>query len=118
MRIIRYPSADAWKSIIERPHLDMSQLNDTVRTVINDVRAGGDDAVRRYEEKFDHVALTDLKVCQQEIDEAEDMIDGDLKQAIRQAHENIYRFHSAQSFNGIKVTTAPGVECWQRSVPI
>ena len=118
MRIIRYPSADAWKSIIERPHLDMSQLNDTVRTVINDVRAGGDDAVRRYEEKFDHVALTDLKVCQQEIDEAEDMIGDDLKRAIRQAHENIYRFHSAQSFSGIKVTTAPGVECWQRSVPI
>jgi histidinol dehydrogenase len=57
MKIIRYPQKEEWNSIVERPHLDVSQLNATVESVLKDVRENGDKAVMAYEEKFDHAQL-------------------------------------------------------------
>ena len=48
MEIITYPDRRQWSSIIERPRLDISQLNDTVSKVLNDVRLNGDEAVMAY----------------------------------------------------------------------
>ena len=52
------------------------------------------------------------------MDEAERLVSADLKEALILAHANIERFHAAQDFQSIKVETAPGVTCWQKSVPI
>lgn len=57
MNIIKYPKRDSWKTITERPHLDVSELNATVKSVLDDIRERGDKAVIDYEERFDHVAL-------------------------------------------------------------
>jgi len=118
MRIIRYPERNEWPMIVERPHLDVSQLNATVAAVLNDIRANGDEAVKAYEEKFDHVVLEELAVSEQEIDEAISMVSEDLLASLRLAHHNIAAFHEAQRYEGIRVETAPGVSCWQKSVPI
>ena len=37
MNFIKYPSQEQIKQIIERPHLDVSQLNATVASVLADV---------------------------------------------------------------------------------
>ena len=118
MKIIRYPGREQWKEITERPHLDHSQLQQTVSGVLNDVRQRGDEAVLDYEERFDHVRLQQLAVTPEEMDEAERLVSPELKEAIELAHHNIYAFHEVQQFQGVRVETQPGVECWQRSVPI
>lgn len=118
MNIIKYPSQSQWSAIVERPHLDISQLNETVAKVLADVKANGDEAVKRFEAQFDHVKLQSLAVTEKEIDEAIDSISDDLKQALELAHHNILKFHEAQIFEGEKVETAPGVVCWQKSVAI
>jgi histidinol dehydrogenase len=118
MNIIRYPEKSEWAKIVERPHLDVSQLNQTVASVLADVKQRGDEAVKGYELKFDHVDLTSLEVTHKEIDEAEQLIGEDLKEAIRLAHSNIKVFHEAQRFRSKKVETQPGVVCWQKSVAI
>ncbi len=118
MNIIRYPEQKDWQKIIERPHLDMSQLNDTVAAVLSDIRKRGDDAVKGYELKFDHVDLDSLAVSDQEMEEAERLISEDLKAAIQLAHYNIKTFHESQKFRSKKIETQPGVICWQKSVPI
>lgn len=118
MRIFKYPQRSEWTDIVERPHLDVSCLNATVSTVLRDVKERGDEAVREYEEKFDHVCLTDLAVSQKEMDEAEKLVSDELKEALRLAHANIERFHAAQRFQPIRVETAAGVTCWQKSIPI
>ena len=51
MNFIKYPSQEQIKQIIERPHLDVSQLNATVASVLADVKENGDKAVIAYEEK-------------------------------------------------------------------
>ena len=118
MNIIRYPKREDWTSITERPQLDTSTLNATVSNILADIKANGDEAVRRYEEKFDHVQLNSLAVSEEEIDEAWTIVPDKLREAIELAHANISSFHKAQQFNGVKVETAPGITCWQKSVPI
>lgn len=118
MNIIRYPEHSLWSSITTRPHLDVSQLTATVNGVLADVKARGDEAVKAYEERFDHVKLSTLAVTEQEIEEALHEVSAELIESIRLAHHNIYAFHEAQRFAGVKTETAPGVTCWQKSVPI
>ena len=96
----------------------LTQLTETVLAVLNDIRRDGDDAVRRYEEKFDHVVLDQLLVSEEEMQEAEQLVSVDLKEALILAHRNIAKFHEAQRFESIEVETAPGVRCWQKSMPI
>lgn len=113
-----YPSRDEWKSITARPPVDTYQLQNTVRTVLEDVRLGGDDAVKRYEKKFDNASLDSLIVTEDEINEAVRQTPEELLDALTLAHDNIGKFHASQRMATKKIETAPGVECWQRSVPI
>ena len=118
MNIIRYPEKSEWAKIVERPRLDVSQLNQTVASVLADVRQRGDEAVKGYELKFDHVDLPTLEVTKAEMDEAETLVGEELKAAIRLAHDNIKTFHESQRFRSKKVETQPGVVCWQKSIAI
>lgn len=118
MNIIKYPAYSDYAAICERPHLDVTQLNKIVADVLDDVRQRGDDAVKEYEEKFDHVCLDSLAVTEEEIENAYQSIDSELRDAIILAHSNIKAFHESQIFAGEKVNTAPGVCCWQKSVAI
>ena len=118
MRIIKYPKREQWAEIVERPRLDLTKLNATVSSVLADVRQRGDAAVKEYEEKFDKAILTSLAVTEQEMDEAEQAISNDLKDAIILAHHNIKVFHISQRFVGQKIKTQEGVTCWQKSVAI
>ena len=118
MNIIKYPSREQWAEIIERPHLDVTELNQTVAAVLADVRQRGDEAVKGYELKFDHIDLDTLAVSDEEMDEAETLVSAELREAISLAHDNIRKFHEAQRFRSKKVETQPGVVCWQKSVAI
>lgn len=118
MNIIKYPAKSEWKAIVERPHMDLSKLNETVSSVLKDIKDNGDAAVKSYEEKFDHVQLSSLAVTPEEIEEAMQLISPELKASLEQAHHNIAVFHEAQKFEGKKIETCQGVTCWQKSIPI
>ena len=118
MQKILYPQPNEWPLLTERPHIDTTPLTETVLAVLNDIRRDGDDAIRRHAEKFDHVVLDQLLVSEEEMQETEPLVSADLKEALVLAHRNIAKFHEAQRFEGIEVETAPGVRCWQKSMPI
>ena len=104
--------------MIERPHKEANELSSIVGGVLADIRQRGDAAVKEYEQKFDKVNLTTLKVTDEEIREAETLVSEELKSALQMAHQNIKTFHEAQRFVGKKVVTQPGVTCWQKAVAI
>lgn len=119
MNIIKYPSKSDWNSIVERPHMDLSKLNATVSSVLQDIKENGDEAIKKYEEKFDHVKLSSLRVTEDEISEAWEKVSADLKDSLEQAHHNIAVFHEAQKFGeGQHIETCNGVTCWQKSIAI
>ena len=110
MKIYRYPDASEWPELLKRPSKEAAQLNAVVDGVLDDVRRRGDDAVREYEAKFDHVELDELLVSEAEMQEAESLVDDELKAAIEHAHANIYTFHAQQMFYSEKVVVEPGVK--------
>ena len=118
MNIIVNPDKAQYATLLARPHHDASDLNSIVAQVLADIRQNGDEAIRRYELKFDKVQLDDLAVSPAEMTEASDLVTPELRNAIQQAHDNIARFHQAQQMSPIRVETQPGVECWQQSVAI
>lgn len=118
MKIIKYPSRSDWEEIVKRPHLDVSQLNTVVEGVLKDVCDNGDEAVKRYEEKFDHAALTSIAVTEEEIMVAMKEVSKELLDSLTLAHSNITKFHEAQKFNDISVNTCNGVHCYQKSIAI
>ena len=118
MKIVKYPERSDWQRLLERPYIDVSMLNGTVADILDDVRKNGDDAVRRYEAKFDGVSLASLAVTEEELDSAVNEVSGELKSAIELAHSNIEKFHMSQRMTVHKVETAPGVCCWQKGVAI
>ena len=117
MKLIKYPDRSQWNEILKRPVLETENLFDTVRNIINRVRAGGD-RVMEYEAVFDKAELTSLAVTSAEIEEAEKEVPIELKAAIYLAKRNIETFHSTQRFEGKKVDTMEGVTCWQKAVAI
>lgn len=118
MKIYKYPSSSEWAQLLARPTFDNATLFDTVRTVLNDVKSKGDEAVKAYEEKFDKVTLSSLIVSQEEILEAESIVSEELKKAILLAKDNIQKFHKAQAQELPCVETMPGVTCWQKAKAI
>lgn len=118
MKKIIYPDRNQWEELLKRPVLDTADLEETVGSVLSDVRTRGDKAVLEYEERFDKVRLNTLAVTSVELDEAEGLVADDLKQAICLAQRNIETFHAAQCFEGRRVQTVPGVTCWQKAVAI
>ena len=118
MKIYRNPSEAEVREIVTRPTKDAKDLTATVSAVLARIKSEGDAAVLDYERQFDRVELKALAVTPEEFAAAEALVGDELKAALQLAHDNIARFHSAQRYAGIEVETAPGVRCWQKSVPI
>lgn len=118
METITEPTRERWAALCARPVFDVTTLFNVVRPILDDVRAHGDAALKEYEHRFDHVELHTLRVSAEELDDAAASVPADLQDSIRLAHGNIARFHAAQRFAGVRVSTAPGVYCEQKSLPI
>lgn len=118
MQIIKYPARSEWSALLQRPVFDSSHLFATVQAVLDDVRANGDAAVRKYTTAFDKVDIEALQVSAEEIAEADKLVAPTLKQAIEMARRNIWKFHSEQQLVKNEIQTSPGVYCWQKAVGI
>ena len=118
MRNIIYPKKETWFEILKRPTQTVKEIETTVNQVFEDVQKNGDTAIKKYTKKFDKVAVTTLKVTQEEISIAVEAVSSKLKKAIQQAAANIEKFHRAQKTEKIYQETTPGVVCWQEKRPI
>jgi len=118
MKIIRYPKKETWNELLARPAMDTKYLRATVAEILDEVRADGDAALRRFARKFDGVEPENLLVGDAEFADAERQISGELKAAIEAARANIEKFHAAQIEAPAVVETTKGVFCWRKSVPI
>ena len=118
MQLFRYPDPGEWPEILARPDYQDDQTENTVKRILLDVKSKGDEAIRKHTLKFDGFLPEDLEINEAEFREAEMGIGDELKKAISLAMENITAFHTAQLQTVKKTVTSPGVECWQKAVPI
>jgi histidinol dehydrogenase len=118
MKIYKHPERSEWKTLLERPVNEAADLEKKLVKILEKVKNKGDKALRKFTEAFDGVRVKELRVTGEEITEAIDSIDEELKQAILLAAKNIKAFHSQQLSQEQKIETMPGVECWRRTVAI
>jgi histidinol dehydrogenase len=105
--------------VLRRPDAGGEQnAFDVAQKIINDVRSDGDEAVRRYTEKFDGCRLEEFKVSRNDIDAAVAEIPAEDKEAIDFAYRNIRLYHQKQGFQPFSVSPVDGVECSRRVVPV
>jgi histidinol dehydrogenase len=112
------PQINDWENILKRPTFDFSSIQNNILSILQDVKANGDVAVKNYTKKFDGVELENIAVTQAEIDFAIDNVSDELKVAIALAKNNIWKFHESQKEEIIKVETTTGVFCWRKSIAI
>ena len=118
MQIIRYPDRKDWESLLKRPAIDASGLEEKVEKILKSVRKKGDKALRKYTAKFDGVEVDDMLVSHREIEEAMGSLAPDLKEAIQLAAANIEMFHRSQVQAPEWIVTMPGIMCSRKSVAI
>jgi histidinol dehydrogenase len=118
MKTILYPEKTTWESLCTRPGIERADLENSVRSIIDNVRKDKDKALIFYLHKFDGVQVQSLKVSLDEINESFRLVPGELKKAIKTARSNIEKFHSAQLHQEPVIETSKGVKCWRKSVPI
>ncbi|MCE7039386.1 histidinol dehydrogenase [Dyadobacter sp. CY312] len=118
MNIIAFPDRAEWPVLLARPVQDSRDIEKKVIPILDQVKTQGDEGLRELARKFDNTELGDLAFDEADIKNAGSKLDDELKAAIRQAYDNIYKFHKAQVQSVEKIETMPGVTCWRRSVGI
>lgn len=118
MKYFQYPARETWQGILQRPVMDLTQLQPKVRAVMAAVKENGDAAIQQYTLAFDGVDLANFSVSATEIAEAAGQLTDALKTAIEQAAANIASFHRPQIQVAEKIETMPGVLCWRKSIGI
>lgn len=99
---VRY-SENNKNDILKRTSGSTADYEEGVKKIIADVRSRGDEALKEYTIKFDGVKLDDLRVSQQEFDEAEGIVGSNYKAMLQRAAENIATFHRAQLRQGFEI---------------
>ncbi|EAQ40059.1 histidinol dehydrogenase [Dokdonia sp. MED134] len=118
MNKIYNPERSEWAEILKRPTQTVDDIEATVTDIFKEVKEKGDTAVAKYTSIFDNVTLESTAVTDTEIEEAQELISNELKEAIQLAKGNIERFHTAQKTERVAIATTEGVDCWQEKRPI
>jgi histidinol dehydrogenase len=89
-----------------------------VRTIMDAVRDEGDDALRRYTERFDGAALASLAVSPEEFARAREIVDPAVRDALQEEIRAVRAFHETHISISQPVQTYPGVSVWREWRPI
>ena len=101
IKVYRYGEVDN-SEIFARDDLS-ANVEATVAEIIANVVKNGDKALFEYCERFDKATLTSLEVSAEEIDEAFASVDDKFVEILREAAENIRRFHEKQVKEGFSI---------------
>ena len=110
----------ALEALLGRSPAGYSEYEETVRQIIEDVRARGDEAVFELEEKFDRCRLDrdSIRVSRQEIEEAYGKLDPAFVEVIRRSAANIRAYHEKQVTQSWITTSEDGTILGQKVTPI
>lgn len=103
-------SVEERKQALNRPTLT-TNIKNQVKTIINAVKTGGDNALVAFSREFDKVELKSLQVSVELIDSA--TISPEANYALKQAITTISAYHQAMMPTAQRVATASGI-CIER----
>ena len=110
-----FPGKNSWNELIKRPVFKREEISEIVQNIFDEVKKNGDQALFDFNKKFDAVDIENLFPSIDEVQNSENLISEDLKEAIQTAKENITKFHESQKAEIQKIETTKGVICWREN---
>lgn len=121
MKIIRYQDAEYAEFVqqLDRQAIPSNELYDTVAGIVDAVKQRGNAAVYEFTERFDKLTLNDqtLFVTDEELAEAEALVEDSVKEAIAASKKNVHAFAHKSMRQDWKYTNTEGAEVGERFVP-
>jgi len=120
MELTQESRGDALEALLGRSPSGYSEYEETVRGIIDDIRARGDEALFALEEKFDKCVLTPetIRVSDAEIEEAYRALSPEFVEVMRRAAANIRAYHEKQVTQSWITTQPDGTILGQKVTPI
>jgi histidinol dehydrogenase len=118
MRKYVEPHRQQWDSLTRRVGRDDAMLEWRVAGILEQIRKGGDSALRQVSEAIEGFPLSDFKVSKEEIEAACDRVPEDLKAAIVEAASRIRAFHELEKPKDIEWNDGAGTICRRKYLPI
>ena len=94
------------------------EQRETVQEILREVKRSGDEALKKYTEKFDGCQLDGLKVTSEEIEAAVEEVGSEMVKIIEEAAENIPSFHGKQMRHSWFDTDENGTLLGQKITPL
>ncbi|HYV13256.1 MAG TPA: histidinol dehydrogenase [Pyrinomonadaceae bacterium] len=95
-----------------------AELMSVVGSIVDDVRARGDEALIDYTARFDKVELKQIRVSDKELRRCAAGVDERVRRALREAIENVREFHERQVEESWTINPRAGVQLGQRITPL
>ena len=97
-----------------------AKVRETVETILNDIKARGDAALRDYSEKFDNWAPEKFRLGREEIDACYDQVTEQNIEDIKFAQAQIRKFAEIQkaALTDVEEETFPGVILGHKNIPV
>lgn len=97
-----------------------ADVAERVRVILDDIRERGDDAVRRYSEKFDDWSPESFRLSPDEIRRIVSQVPDTVLDDIRFVQDQVRTFAQAQrdALADVEIETLPGVRLGHRHVPV
>lgn len=123
MRILKVGNKDFQKQfeiVISRGREGLEAIERLVESILQRVKAKGDEAVLEYTRRFDGMDLSSfqLRVSQEEIEEAYEKVPKEDLDALKLASERIESFHRRQLVNSWFESTTDGIVLGQIVTPL
>ncbi|SKA84932.1 histidinol dehydrogenase [Caloramator quimbayensis] len=106
------------KNLNSRKEDFLSDIDYTVLKIINDIKEKGDKALLYYTKCFDKAELKELKVKDEEIKEALEIVDDKFISIIEEAKKNIYDYHLKTLQSSWMIFKNDGIMLGQKVTPI
>ena len=116
IRIMKY--GEEPNSAIFQRSTATADVSGAVAEIIETVRKEGDEALRRFEERFDHVKLIKLEVTASELEAAMAQVTPEFLGVLERSAANIRAYHAKQQRAGYVMTQQPGLIVGQRVIPL
>ena len=114
--------SDEQKSkMFQRSEMDISEVEDSIAQILEQVRLKGDQALIEYTQRFDKADLRalPLQVQPEEFEAAAQALDDDLKESIEFAINTTWNYHLAQKPESIHMKELhPGLIAGERALPV
>ena len=116
IRIMKY-GVESNENIFARSS-SAKDVSSMVSVILDNVRTGGDDALRDYTKRFDGAEIDAIEVPASELKAAATSMDKEFLRVLEKAADNIRAYHRHQVRNSFMISEQDGIVLGQKVVPV